>query len=154
MYLDQEELKSAIYDYQVEQITQGDNSIVLAAIEAAIEEVKSYLTPGDQQPYKDGRRLYDVEAIFAAEGEERHPLILAHVKTCAQWWIIQLSNVDIIFEQVKDRYDRAIKYLTKIHDGELNISTLPVLEPSEDDEENLANKAPYRSGSRQKFNHD
>ena len=41
MYLQIEDLKNNIYNYQVEQITQGDESIVLQALDTAEQEVKS-----------------------------------------------------------------------------------------------------------------
>lgn len=92
MFLTTNELKSAIYDYQVDQITEGDDTIVEMAISAAIDEVKSYLTPGGLADWEDGRTLYDVANIFNKQGAERNALILAHTKTIAKWWIIQLSN--------------------------------------------------------------
>ena len=45
MYLTPEELKSHMYAHIVEEITEGDEQIVLQAIEAAVEEVRSYLRP-------------------------------------------------------------------------------------------------------------
>lgn len=151
MYLSKDELKNKLYSYQLESITEEDDEIVEMAISTAIEEVKSYLTPGSQSEFMDGRLLYDVVAIFSAEGSDRHPLILEHVKTSAVWWITQLANTDIIYEHVKERYDRTIAYLTKVLKGDINISNLPTLDPEED---NAANKEPFRSGSRLKFNHE
>ena len=65
MYLTPEELKSHMYAHIVEEITEGDEQIVLQAIEAAVEEVRSYLRP-----------RYDTDRIFAAEGSERKALVL------------------------------------------------------------------------------
>lgn len=155
-YLTANELKSTIYDYQVDQITEGDDAIVEMAISAAIDEVKSYLTPGGVIGWHDGRKLYDVKAIFEAEGESRNPLILAHVKTIAKWWIVQLSNPDIIYEQVKERYDRSTDFLTKVAKGLLTIGSLPVYIPATTDE--AGNPIPPQDiavyGSRKKFNHE
>lgn len=150
MYLDPSELNTTMYEYQIQQIVQNDTTIVLNAIAAAIDEVKSYLTPNNQNEWLDGRPLYDVEAIFNTTGSDRNALILNHTKTITEWWIIQLSNVDILHEQAKDRYDRSIKYLEKINKGRVTIHGLPVLDPTQD---NPANRIPFRSGSRPKFNH-
>ena len=103
-FLDKTDLASAIYGYQVDQITEGNDEIVYQAIEAAIQEVKSFLS----------ETLYDTVAIFSATGTDRNALLLAHTKTIAKWYIVELCNADIIQEQAKDRYDRAISWLTKL----------------------------------------
>ena len=60
MFLEIAELKSALYAYQLNEIveiTEGDNTnedIVLMAINAAIEEMKSYLSPNNQSQWNDG----------------------------------------------------------------------------------------------------
>ncbi len=152
-FLTPQELKNAIYDYQIEQITGGDDNIVLNAIQAATEEVCSYLTGNRKAEWQDGRLRYDVEAIFSAEGENRNALILAHTKTIAKWWIILLSNPDIIYEQVKERYDRSIAYLAKIAKGDITIHNLPTLTATPDADDPL-NGGIAIYGSRNKFNHE
>lgn len=147
MFLSKEELKSAIYEYQVDTITEGDDTIVENAIDAAIGEVKAYLTPNNQLQNFDGRVLYDTEKLFAQEGDERNALILAHVKTIAKWWIILLANPDIIYEQVKERYDRSVDFLTKVAKGIVTLSGVPVL-PTPD------GVYSFLSGSRRKFHHE
>jgi hypothetical protein len=42
MFIEPEELKTALYAYQMDEITEDDNGIVTAAIETAVEEVKAY----------------------------------------------------------------------------------------------------------------
>lgn len=156
MFLTTNELKSAIYDYQVDQITEGDDTIVEMAISAAIDEVKSYLTPGGLADWEDGRTLYDVANIFNKQGAERNALILAHTKTIAKWWIIQLSNPDIIYEQVKERYDRSIDYLTKVARGTVTIGSLPTYTAPATDGQGNPITPPQIAiyGSRRKFNHE
>lgn len=149
-YLELEELKTVVYEYQFTQITEGDDTIILTAIETAIEEVKSYLTANDQHRFGDGRYLYDVDAIFAAEGVDRNPLILAITKTVTEWWVTQLCNADIVYEQIKERYDRAIKWLDQLKDGKVNLKSLPQLP----DTDSIIDSPTFRSGSREKFNHE
>jgi phage gp36-like protein len=116
MFLNIEELKTVMYDYQLSEIVEDDNTIAEMAIQAAIEEVKSYLC---------GR--YDMNRAFSAKGNERNPLILEITKDVALWQIIRLSNPDIIHERVKDRYDRAIDWLDKVARGLIS-PTLPVVQ--------------------------
>ncbi len=139
-FLDKIDLASAIYGYQVDQITEGNDEIVYQAIEAAITEVKSFFS----------ETLYDTVIIFSATGTNRNALILAHTKTIAKWYIVELCNADIIQEQAKDRYDRAISWLTKLAKGTVNINDLPVVSISTTNSEIDT----FGFGSRIKFNHD
>lgn len=150
MFITKEELGSSMYGYQIEQITENDDNIVLQAISAATEEIRSYLTGNNMKQWLDGRIRYDVDAIFEAEGTARNPLILAHTKTLTKWHIVELCNADVIYEQAKERYDRSIKWLNQLAKGEVTLSTLPKLT-----EENTSEtKEPFQYGSRKKFNHE
>jgi phage gp36-like protein len=148
MFITAQELETAIYQYQLNQITGFDESIVETALEIAVEEIASYLTPSQRNERKDGRLFYDVEAIFSAEGNERNALILAHTKTIAIWHIIQLCNADVIYDHAKERYDRAIAWLRDLASGKTNLQSLPQI----DVEESPANRLPFIGGSRPKFN--
>lgn len=141
MFLSKEDLGSAIYGYQVDQITEGDDAIVLQAINAAIEEVGGYLS---------GASLYDVPAIFAATGVDRNALIVTHTVTVAKWYIVELCNADIIYEQAKERYDRAVSWLTKLSKGAVTLGSLPVTPIASGENETDT----FGYGSRVKFQHD
>ncbi len=116
MFIDIQELKTHLYEYQVDQITEGDDSIVSDAISLATDTVKSYI----------GAR-YDVGAIFSKSGRERSPLIVGHVKNIAAWQIVQLANVDAIYDRYEKAYDRTIDFLTKVAQGLLT-PDLPYIE--------------------------
>jgi len=77
-------------------------------------------------------------------------LLVKHCATIARWWIVDLANADIIYEQAKERYDRTIDWLVKLAKGDVTMSNLPVL--SNDDE--TAEKNGFIWGSNKKFNHD
>lgn len=152
MFIEKGDLGAVIYDYQLDQITDGNDDIVAQGIAAAIEEAKSYLTPNiNDKKWLDGRILYDVQAIFNATGNDRHSLIIQHCCTLAKWHIAELCNADFIYEKAKDRYDRAISWFTKIATGTINLTTLPQLVR---DETTAGDKQPFEFGSRVKFNHD
>lgn len=151
MFLKKEDLKNNIYNYQVDQITEGDDTIVLQGLAAAEEECRSYLESNIyQKENQDGRLIYDVESIFGTSGTDRNPLILQHCITIAKYHIIQLSNVDILYEQAKERYDRAIDWLKQLAKGQITLKSLPTLEIADEDE----NLKPFSFGSRRKFNHE
>lgn len=150
MFVSIDEMKSAIYEYQLNEITENDDTIVETAINSATEQVKSYFTVNSKTDWNDGRPMYDADAIFSATGTDRNSLLLSIVKSITKWWIIELSNVDIIEEKVKERYDRNIKYLREIQSGSVSISTLPTLDPTTNP---ALERNAFRSGSRPKFNH-
>lgn len=150
MFITKEELKSAIYNYQIEQITEMDDDIIFMAITAATDEAKSYLRPNKKKEWMDGRAMYDVEKVFNANGNERNSLLMEMVKSIAVWYIVRLCNVDMLYESLKDRYDRAIDWLKKVNKGEITLD-LPILA---DNDAATNTQQPFRFGSRAKFNHE
>ena len=141
-------MPSTMYGYQLEQITEGNDDIIDMALAAAEEEIRSYLTGNNMRQWEDGRLHYDVDAILIAAGAERNPLILKHGITIAKWWVVDLCNADIIYEQCKERYDRSVKWLTQLSKGEINLSSLPQIDQEANE------KQPFSFGSRQKFTHE
>jgi phage gp36-like protein len=154
MFLEIDELKSVLYSYQMNEIAEGDTEILEDAIDAAIEEVKSYLKMSNQKRFTDGRPRYDIVALFAATGTERNGIILRRCKTIAAWYVCELSNVDVIYDQLKERYDRAIDWLEKVagvgkYAGEPTITPdLPVLDEETDTLPNV-----FHISSHKKFDH-
>lgn len=103
MFILESELKSVVYGYQLQQIVENDSTIINMAIAAAVEEASGYL-----------QARYNCTEIFSEIGDLRNPLLLEICKDIALWYIIRLSNVDMLYEPVKDRYDRAIKWLNNV----------------------------------------
>ncbi|MDB4157961.1 DUF1320 domain-containing protein [bacterium] len=149
MFLQKTDLPSTMYNYQLEQITEGNDDIIDVAMAAAEEEVRSYLSGNHKKEWLDGRLQYDVTKILAATGTARNALILKHTVTIAKWWIVELCNADVIYEQTKERYDRAIDWLKQLASGKVNLSTLPILKA-----EDTIERESLSYGSRTKFNHE
>ena len=153
MFLEEKDLENSIYNYQVEQITEGNEQIVLEALATAEEEVRSYISLNNKRQKYDGRFIYDVDKILSATGTARNPMIKNTMISIAKWHIVDLCNADIIYEHAKERYDRAITWLNKLAKGDITLSTLPVIEnnTSETDDDSTQ---PFAYGSREKFNHE
>lgn len=128
-----DELSTAVYREDLTQITDGDDAAPLQAIAAAEEEVRAYLT------------AYDTAVIFAAEGTDRNPLLMEHIKTIAIWHLIKLCNADLIYEHWRERYDRAIAFLEKVQRGAVSLALPLRLSGSE--------AAPIQMVSNTKFKH-
>lgn len=153
LFLQKEDLKNNIYNYPIEQITEGDDSIVLQALASAEIELKSYLQGNHKKKYLDGHLRYDVEAILSKTGDERNALLVRHGIAIAKWYIIDLCNMDMSYKQAKEHYDRAIAWLKQLAKGEVSLTDLPVL--SSDIDPNDKNETrPFIYGSRPKFNHE
>lgn len=155
MFLQISDLKNNIYNYQVDQITEGDDGIVLQAMTAAEQELKSYLQGNNKKEYLDGRLRYDVDAILSATGDDRNAMLLNCAINIAKWNIIDLCNVDILYEQAKERYDRSISWLKDLASGDVNLSDLPTLDDADNDDSSTDDETQaFRYGSRKKFNHE
>lgn len=154
-YLIGEELDSLIREFKIRHISDNNPENVAFAISTAISEVRSRLTSKKDRSLQDGRMKYDTGAIFSAEGNDRHPLILNLTKVVAIWWLIPRNNAGIDYEVIRDRYAAAVEFLKDLASGEANDPTLPVLEdPLDDDGNPISTVKPFRMGSRKRFNHE
>lgn len=139
MFIEKDELTTAIAEYTLGKIT-ADDMVIRQAILAAIQEATSYL---------NGK--YDCTAIFNATGDNRNILLLEHCKSIAVWYIIRISNADVVFEKAKIYYECAIDWLKQVAGvGESGKSIAPDLPLKT---ENGTVKTPMRCGSNPKFSH-
>lgn len=102
MFIEKEELNTAIQEYTLGHIT-ADDVVIRTAILAAIQEATSYL---------NGK--YDCQAIFNATGDNRNILVVEHCKSMAVWYIIRLSNANIVFDKAKIYYDSAVDWFKQV----------------------------------------
>ena len=119
-FLSPEELGTHLYSENIDAISRYDDTILLAAIDTAIEEVYGYLGS------------YDREKIFSAEGENRNALLLTFVKDIAVWHFVCLSNAGTDMQLRQDRYERAIAWFKSVQKAEIK-PNLPALEDSNND---------------------
>lgn len=163
MFLEISEMKSVLYEYQMDEISENDDTIIEDGILSGIQEVRSYFEAAnarresaklDAQQYA-AWKLYDVDAIFNATGTSRDKFILRLCQRVAAYNICELSNIDINYDHVKERYENSLKTLEKIAgmgdfaDSRLIIYNLPTIT-----DETVTDKKPFRMSSRPKFNHE
>jgi len=94
-----------MYAENVQVITRGDDTITVAAIDAAVSEAKGYLA------------AFDITTIFAATGVARNTLLLTFVKDIAAWHLIVLCNAGTETTFRQDRYNRAVSWLKEVQKG-------------------------------------
>jgi len=164
MFLEIDEMKSVMYRYQMEEISEFDSEIIQDGIDSAVTEVKGYLSAANarrssvqnKEEYNQWK-IYDIDKVFNAEGNKRNAFILRLCKRVAAWNICELANVDIIDERITKRYESAIETLEKIagigkyKDSPVLALDLPTVDITT--EETTKQKLFY-SRSRPKFNHE
>lgn len=123
MFITREDLKIAIREYEIDEITSGDDTLVEAAISAAIGEMKPYLF------------RFDTEKIFNARGQEREPLLVRFAVDIAVFEIISIARPDQDLENRRALYKRAIDWLKQVRDEDLptGLPELPSDEPGDGD---------------------
>lgn len=122
-FLTPDEIKTHLYSEIVSMVDRADNTVLQSAIDAAISEVKSYLS------------AFDTDAIFSSEGDDRNPILLLYTKDISVWHFIQLANPNTNLELRADRYEKAIAWLDKVMRGQV-VPDLPMPAPPTDGDQN------------------
>lgn len=105
MFITTTDLNTHIYAENLSAITDDDELLPAAAIDAAIAEAKGYLSS------------YDTDAIFNATGDTRNGLLLMFCKDMAIWHLMNLCNAGSDRTVRQDRYERAISWLKSVQKG-------------------------------------
>lgn len=120
-YLEPAEINTHLYGEIVNEISRADATILQAAIDAAISEMRGYIS------------FFDVDTILAATGTGREPILLLFTKDIAVWHFISLANPNVEMEYRETRYNNAIKWLRSVQKGE----TVPNLPPATNPDETV-----------------
>lgn len=97
-----------------------DPQIVEICEDRAVAEMRSYLN-----------KIYDCNAIFSANGTDRHALILMFAIDIAVYHIFCQHNPYKMSKIRQDRYDRAIEWLKGVMNGDITIDGAPTLPEDE-----------------------
>ena len=114
-YLTAEDIKTHLYSENVEVISRGDNTLLVAAIDAALAEAKGYLT------------AYDIATEFEKKGDKRNAILVVFLKDIAVWHFLTLCNAGSDLQLRQDKYERAIDWLKSVQKGSV-VPDLPLLE--------------------------
>lgn len=118
-FLTPRELETHLYRENIEVISRDDETLLVAAIDAAVQEAYGYLG------------AFDREKIFSSEGPGRNPLLLIFVKDIAVWHFVNLCNAGTDLQLRQTRYERAVAWLRQVQKGELT-PALPVVDEDGD----------------------
>jgi phage gp36-like protein len=129
MYIDIEDFKAVVDNQTLEVIHQSDAANLERAVKYAVEEISGYLRAA--QPSKTGHREYDVEAVFAATGDDRNQQLVMIACDVALYHLIAWLPKRIGFEIREIRYKRAIEWLESVQAGKAT-PDLPMIDPGAD----------------------
>lgn len=118
-FISSEEIITHLYDEQVDAISGEDETLLLAAIDGAEAEAKGYLPD------------FDLEAIFAETGTDRHALLVIFVKDIAVWHFINLASPGVDLSLREKRYNAAIAWLKGVKAGDI-VPDLPKVTPTDE----------------------
>lgn len=107
------DLYPSILQDELEEITQADDTLIEQAISSAVSEMRTYLYDA-----------YDVDAIFAATGTDRHQLLVNFAADITIYILMASVQAGINMEDRRARYKRACDWLKMVKDDE-TYSDLP-----------------------------
>lgn len=138
MFINDEDYKVVVGDQALKVISQVSETNRQNAEAEAIEEMSGYLRP-----------KYDVETVFAQEGDSRNRLVVMYACDIALYHMAASLPQKMGMEIRKERYDRAIKWLTDVQKGNI----VPDLPLSVDEEGNMTGGT-LRWGSTKPLRHE
>ncbi|MEZ7494500.1 hypothetical protein QO206_03320 [Leeuwenhoekiella aequorea] len=102
-----DDFKSHLYAEILNAVDRGDEDILNDGIAAAEAEAMGYLS------------RYDVDTLFAEQGEDRDNKLLLSIKDITVWHFIVLGNPATDVQLRKTRRDEAIAWLKDIQSGKV-----------------------------------
>ena len=114
MFVTDEDYRVVIGEAALKVVSQTSAEIRANAEREAMEEIAGYLRP-----------VYDTEAAFKAEGDNRNRLIVMYACDIALYHMTAAMPQKMGSEIRKERYERAIKWLEGVQAGKI-IPALPV----------------------------
>lgn len=116
LFLTNSDILKLITQDILDQITDGDSSLLDSTESSAITKMKSYLNS-----------RYDVAAIFSASGTSRNPLIIEMLTDLVIYTLHARVTPHSVPEERARRYDEVIRWLEKVNKGELNVPDATLL---------------------------
>jgi Protein of unknown function (DUF1320) len=100
MFIDKIDLLPLILEDELDEITRGDNTLILAAIASAEAEVRAYLYDS-----------FDTAIIFAKTGTDRNQLLVTAIADIAIYHICARCQAGQDLAHRQDRHDRAVSII-------------------------------------------
>ena len=114
-FIDKADIEREIRAEELTQITRNDDTLVQFGIDAAIAEMKGYLS-----------KFYNVDVIFSQTGASRNTLLVNFAIDIAIYILVSTALPGQNLEDRRARYKRAIDWLKGVSKGEID-TDLPVI---------------------------
>ena len=118
----------------LDALTRNDDALVEICEDRAIAEMRGYLSA-----------RYDADTLFAAEGSDRHQLVLMMAIDIAVYHLFCIHNPQKMSQIRKDRYERAVEWLKQLAGFKISVDGAPALP-----DETLKNNHPMKMSSNAK----
>lgn len=133
-FITPDDYEASIHAEILDSVTRSNPSNLETCEDRAVAEMRGYL-----------RSRYDVDAIFAARGDERKPLVLMRAIDIAIYHAFCAHNPQKMSPLRLRRYDDAMEWLRRAQTGEVVIDGAPTLPPAD-----LARNGGYQMASNRK----
>ncbi|EJX00163.1 protein containing DUF1320 [gut metagenome] len=115
-FINPEDYDASIHREILDALVRSDEAIVEICEDRAVSEMRGYLSA-----------RYDVDALFAAQGADRHPLVLMMAIDIAVYHLFCIHNPQKMSQIRVDRYDRAVEWLKQVSRRQVTIDGAPLL---------------------------
>lgn len=116
-FLTKADLTSIIYEEDINVITEGDDSKVTSAIDAATGEASGYMD------------RYDIDGVFALNPKD--PILFESCKAIACWYLIAACPANQNTKDIKERVSDARTWLLRVQSGKIKPRGWPSIAPPE-----------------------
>ena len=106
-FITKKDLRIAIREYQLDEITEADDTLVEIAISHAIGEMKPYL------------HRYDTGRLFATTANQRPDILVRFAVDIAIFELCSIALPDQDLENRRALYKRAIGWLKEVRDNDI-----------------------------------
>ena len=115
-FINPEDYDASIHREILDALVRSDEAVVEICEDRAVSEMRGYLSA-----------RYDVDALFAAQGADRHPLVLMMAVDIAVYHLFCIHNPQKMSQIRMDRYDRAVEWLKQVSRRQVTIDGAPLL---------------------------
>lgn len=115
-FINPEDYDASIHREILDALVRSDEAVVEICEDRAVSEMRGYLSA-----------RYDVDALFAAQGADRHPLVLMMAIDIAVYHLFCIHNPQKMSQIRMDRYDRAVEWLKQVSRRQVTIDGAPLL---------------------------
>lgn len=139
-FIQEKDYDASIHREILDAITREDETVIKICENRAIKQMRSYMS---------GR--YNCDAVFSASGEERDDLVLMMAIDITVYHLFCMGNPQKLSQMRKDRYDRAMEWLSMVRKGDISAEGLPLAEQTPEEKQT---HSPYQMRSnRKRINH-